>query len=66
MNTLPENPITAEKLEAQLNEVRSFDYSGFHPRWVRAYSDYEHALRVLIAFKEADESKRHSVEAKAA
>jgi len=53
---IPHNPITKEKLKAALDEVRSLDYENFHPRWKRAYWDYEHSLRVLIAFKECDDA----------
>lgn len=63
MQTLPVNPITTEKLQAQLDEIRSLDYSNFHSRWQRAYSDYEHAIRVLLAFMEADEANSGEVEA---
>lgn len=56
MNTLPY--ITTSKLEADLEAVQAIGYENMHPRWSRAFADLEHALRVLIAFREADDSKK--------
>jgi hypothetical protein len=58
---LPDNPITTEKLKAALVDVIDLDYEAMHPRWQRAYADYEHSIRVLLAFREADDARSGQV-----